>query len=213
MRLSDVKALIIPQEFGTNDSYSSDSISFVADQLDDVQFKYGMTKFVLMFNEEEVIKIPFDGEFYYTNEDNDEEAFTPFREHEDYCALEEEIYIKACDAGVGAAFAETRFLFNTINGTPAYISERVLPLTSNESYNFIHSSADSREKARALLSKSNAGMPREWLASVIEYYGSDFADKLIAFINKEDLYDFHSGNLGFRKDGSPVLLDYSGYDE
>ena len=38
-------------------------------------------------------------------------------------------------------------------------------------------------------------------------------DKLVKFILDENIRDLHSDNIGFREDGSPVILDYSSYDE
>ena len=37
--------------------------------------------------------------------------------------------------------------------------------------------------------------------------------ELIKFIYDLGLEDFHNGNIGFRKNGAPVLLDYSDYNE
>ena len=53
--------------------------------------------------------------------------------------------------------------------------------------------------------------PIEWTAMALEYYGEEVVKKLFNFIEKEGIDDLHWGNVGIRKDGSPVLLDYSGF--
>ena len=59
----------------------------------------------------------------------------------------------------------------------------------------------------------NIRIHREWLARAIEYYGEAAVNDLLAFIELEGINDFHTENIGFREDGSPVILDYSGYRE
>ena len=40
----------------------------------------------------------------------------------------------------------------------------------------------------------------------------ELVKKLFDFIKKEGIDDLHWGNVGIRKSGAPVLLDYSGFN-
>ena len=37
-------------------------------------------------------------------------------------------------------------------------------------------------------------------------------DKFIDFLVAFDINDLHQGNIGFRENGDPVLIDYSGFN-
>ena len=50
-----------------------------------------------------------------------------------------------------------------------------------------------------------------WLAAALKKYGKEKVDKFVDFINEFDVNDLHSANVGFRNNGDPVLIDYSGW--
>ena len=54
--------------------------------------------------------------------------------------------------------------------------------------------------------------PIEWLATAIECYGIALVENFIYFCKDNCLDDWHDGNYGWRKDGSPVVLDWAGFD-
>jgi hypothetical protein len=56
----------------------------------------------------------------------------------------------------------------------------------------------------------------QWVAVAIERYGKAMVDKLIDFLENNFpivVKDLHNGNIGFRKNGEPIILDFSGWNE
>jgi hypothetical protein len=217
MTINDVLNMTFPSNFGSGeDDIETDCICEVEYNLSTkykVSTAYGASKFVIFLNENEVAKIPFTGSYSYgwneeTEEtDYDEIVFDEFCT-KDYCAVEAAVYSDAVAAGVEQFFASTKFAGNTfIDKTPIYLSERVIPFDclDNEQRSC---SDDSRDKARKL----HGRCPIEWTGLAIEYYGETAVKKLFDFIEKEGIDDLHRGNVGIRKDGSPCLLDYSGFE-
>lgn len=225
MTLEDIKKLNIPDEFGCNendDSVVTSSIDEVEEQLH--QYKdapyttWGVSKFVILLNDDIVVKIPFTGR-HYDIEDNDydeweepEEGFEYFYSGIDYCLLEEEKYQEAVNAGLGFMFTKTEIGGKTANGKQFYVSERVIPYRSSDN----HARNDSKEIVKTISSKYKKGWEfnSNWLGLVYEYYGEETVKALLQFVEDADMNDFHGGNLGFRAcNGAPVILDYSGFDE
>lgn len=216
MTINDVLNMTFPSNFGSGeDDIETDCICEVEADLDryKVRTAYGASKFIIFLNDNEVVKIPFSGSYSYGwNEeaeetDYDEIVFDEFCT-KDYCAVEAAVYSDAVAAGVGQFFASTKFVGKTfIDKTPIYISERVIPFDclNNEERKY---SRDSYNKAGKMCGRT----PVEWTAMALEYYGEEAVKKLFDFIEKEVIDDLHWGNVGIRKDGSPCLLDYSGFN-
>jgi len=210
MTYQDVLKLNIPEQFGLNedDDWGGD-LDFVVDQFkeEDIRYDNGCSKFVIFLNDDEVVKIPFNGYHYYNDED-EEEGFCEFN-NSDYCDIEAEIYQDAVVAGLSHFFAKTVFAgFTEKTHYPIYLSERVIPFEDKD-YESIKPSEDSVNKANNMITSISS----RWLACAIDYYGQEEVSRLVDFIREERVGDFHAGNVGFRKDGAPVLLDYSGYNE
>ena len=215
MTVKDILNISFPAEFGSDeDGEETYAIEDVYDQLDStIETAYGASKFVIFLNDEEVIKVPFNGCFWY---DDDEEGGMRFDEfnNNDYCATEAAVYADAVALGVEKFFASTKYYGSTIDHTPIYIAERVYSFYENDDIRHkTESSEESNKKAMEINKESHLHFSAEWLAKAIEFYGVDAINDLVAFIELEHINDFHNGNLGFRKDGSPVILDYSGYEE
>lgn len=216
MTINDVLNMTFPSNFGTGeDDIETDCICEVEAYLEEykVRTAFGASKYVIFINDEEVVKIPFTGSYSYGwDEENDETdydtlVFDAFHT-EDYCMVEASIYSDAIVAGVERFFASTKFAGSTfIDKTPIYISERVIPFDTlnNEERSY---SRDSYLKAGKMCGRC----PVEWTAMAIEFYGEEAVKKLFNFIEKEGIDDLHWRNVGIRKDGSPCLLDYSGFD-
>ena len=208
--------LDIPFTFGCydDDSAPTESIEYLFSQLDtEEESSWGATKFVIFpENKNIVIKIPFNGFYKYDSEEQ-EEYFDPFF-LSDYCAKEAAIYKKAERKGIKKLFAKTKYGGMTSNNeTPFYISERVFCYENfyeEENFKDKKPSKESFEKAKK---NSINGLPSRWLAIAYEYYGDTIVKKLLDFIAEEDINDLHDGNVGFRKNGAPVIFDYSGYSE
>jgi len=218
MTVNDILNLVIPLEFGSDeDGEETSSMEKVYDQLNEsVETAYGASKFVIFLNKDEVIKIPFNGCYWYNyDEKGDCDICFEHFMNEDYCATEEEVYEKAVYEGLEKFFASTKFCGRSKNGVPVYISERVYTFYSNEEAREKTDdfSDNSLEIAKELKSKVPTRLSQEWVARAIEYYGDELVKKLFNFIDKEDISDLHMENVGFRRNGAPVILDYSSYRE
>lgn len=210
MTADDILNIAFPEDFGSDeDGYDTASIEEVYEQLNSsVETAYGASKFVIFINGEQVVKVPFNG--YYCEGEDDNYYFNEFV-HKDYCAIEEAVYEKAVEAGVGEFFASTEYYGESVNGTPIYISERVQNFYTYEDKPSI--SISSQEKTNKLLEHFYTLLPFTWIALAIDYYGLEKVEKFIKFVDEENICDLHGDNIGFRKDGAPVLLDYSSYLE
>ena len=219
MTVQDILNMEIPIEFGTDDEGEfTPSMDSVVDNIDNTEFAFGATKFVIFINEKEVVKIPFNGTFWYDyNEDDETETLRFWDFHtKDYCAVEADIYDEAEEEGLEEFFASTKYIGQSINGKPIYISERVIPFNDNneevkEKTNSY--TKENLETADTLRDEFRTRLSSEWIARAIEYYGFDRVLELLDFIDMENICDLHSNNIGFRINGAPVIFDYSSYWE
>lgn len=213
LSLKEILDIDFPDNFGT---YEGDYEGDTPKGLYDDEVAYGMSKYVIFFDDDSVIKIPFNGEWFYNcdcEEEGGEEYYFDEFYCKDYCAVEEEIYNRAYNEGLEMFFAATEFIGTGKCGKPFYKSERVLCLDSDEGYDFAkrhNPSQGSKDKANKHACQTP--LPFGWLARAYEYYEEALVDRLIEFIDENNIDDLHDGNLGFRKDGAPVLLDYSGFN-
>jgi len=214
MRVEDFKTIIVPENFGGfyGGDWSDEMIN-VLNQLSCLEdgegetWSYGASKMVFYIDAETVVKLPFQGliDDDYDQEDG-EFIFHEF-ESGNYCQIEEEIYDAAVDEGLEMFFAGTRFGGFTANGYPFYISERVNQCGGKAP------SQNSLKRADEMSMYSMGEFSRFWLARAIEWYGEELVGRLIDFVNDQRINDLTGGNTGYRADGAPVLLDYSGFRE
>ena len=91
-----------------------------------------------------------------------------------------------------------------------YIQEKVQPFD----YSDIEGTEESLKKARSMKGRYYCGNS-EWRAVVIDNYGEEFWMRFIDWAEGRSLAflrDMHSGNIGYRFDGTPVILDLAGFD-
>lgn len=210
MTIADVKDLEIPEKFGCDeDNMETDAVDYVLDQLDEtVDTTWGASKFIIFFDgSEQIVKIPFSGEYCW-NIDIEEEDFCDFNTS-DYCAVEASLYANAVVQGVEKFFARTIYGGVTKKGTPYYISDKV-QVYENIINKVKMPSEKNIEKAKTYWRYTD--LSEDWIARALEWYGEEEVEKLMKFILEEHICDLHSGNVGFREDGAPVILDYSGFD-
>ena len=215
MTLADVMNIDFPEQFGTFEKDEEvGSIEEVYAQIDaSTTTALGASKFIIFLNDYEVAKIPFNG--YWTERWNaeadeyDEDLVFEYYNTTDYCAIEADIYKKAVSAGVECFFAETRFEGRTFSHTPIYVSERVYSWEDREKEELCVPSEDSMRKAEE---QKYSRLPRKWIAKAYEMYDEELVDNFLSFVEEENISDLHRGNLGYRADGSPCILDYSGFD-
>ena len=218
------KLALIPAEFGAdieNDYFP------VAEELGwkieketgiSIEVYHGVSKMAIIIPGcSLVIKIPFNGQWRYEEKYNEEteeyeegeDYFDPFYEYEDYCALEEEVYNNAEEAGYEQYLAETKF-YKAIKNAYVYVQERVYTLYSDKAST---PSEDSRKKIDARNGEYLGN--KDWSACFIDFFGEEVFEKFYHYcVYESDVCiadDLHSANIGFRVDGSPVILDYSGW--
>ena len=203
--LDEIKKIPFPDQFGIPDE--DNDILNIPDRLQRESYNHGVSKLVIFLNESEVIKIPLNGIFEYCYE-YDEYVFNPFHT-EDYCAVEENIYYEAESEGIEEFFAKTEYVGQADCGTLIYKSERVLPYYCENTLEMRRKVPSNEAKDSA--NKVDTPLPFDWLVRAYDYYGEEKVKHLISFIEEHDLHDFHSDNVGFRKNGAPVILDYSDY--
>ena len=223
LSIDDFKKITIPDEFGINESDDDITyeLEYVTSQLkklhpaDHFIWCFGMSKYVVLLDNL-VVKIPFNGTFDYgiedeeTGEYSDEIYFQPFLHTSDYCSIEEEIYLKAAEAGLGNFFAATIKYDNTADGTPYYVSERVTKMYDEDAI-VRRPSRRSQEIIKKKKEYKFVGINKTWLACALDRYGKKAVDAFLSFVKENKINDLHADNIGFRDNGDPVLLDYSSY--
>ena len=131
-----------------------------------------------------------------------------FFQDDNYCEVETFLTEQAQKENIDCCFAKT-FFIGTYKGFKIYCSEYVDTLMSNpDVYDSIRVSEKS--KYRASLVKN---CELEDIAEFYECYGDDIVNKLLGFINKYDIKDFHCENIGVTKDAMIKIIDYSSFNE
>ena len=57
-------------------------------------------------------------------------------------------------------------------------------------------------------------MNTEWIAICLDKYGKSKVERFLYYCENIDLDildDIHNGNYGYRTNGTPCIIDYSGY--
>lgn len=188
---------------------------FVPMALDDMRgllCSAGCSKSVYKLKDDDdfVIKIPFNG--YYEIDER-----IPFSganclwgtefslaSEWDYCDVESLVYCAAESLGLEEFFAKTEYIGDFMSH-PIYISKCAEKFCLPD-YRYRNDySKDIIDK-----SKKKKEMDYDIIACLILDHGEEKVDKLLEFINKIGLNDFHTGNFGI-VDGKIRLIDYSGY--
>lgn len=212
----------VPEKFGW-DEYSTEeeNTKIVSEALKDAKVAggayRGATKAVAVVSGcSSVLKVPYSGKWDY-DESVHCDYFTRFKgadnseDHNwDYCLTEYEVYEAAKENGLDIFFPKTEIMGECESGT-IIKQERVLdfyeycPISKDETIEFVNS--DIRYYFFA---------DSSWVAAAIERHGLAMVDKLIDFLDSKFpniIEDLHNGNIGFRENGDPVILDFSGWNE
>lgn len=188
------------------------------------EYRHGVSKAVFIFNNLNfVIKIPFNGSWECDYDfDKDSERIIEISRYwynfmtEDYCEKELSKYTKAKEKGLEVFFAAIDNFTLSENRKPIYIQEKVIPFYEYEKENEIFITEEHETLAKKLRCNFRSRLFDKWIAAAIKYYGFDLTEKFLSFVEKEDCEigaDLHTENYGFRENGTPCLLDYSGWEE
>lgn len=226
--LEMVRPLRLPESFGLDEYDNTDTVcDLIYEQLNGhieggFELNCGASKLVIVPADYSfVIKIPFNGFFVeYYNDDTEEydEVFTKFEGAcddmpDDYCYDECNKINIIEEHGFGDLVPEMRYL-TEIDGFSIYLQEKV------KTYDSITTTDAAQAKAQEEDKEYHYG-PLEWRALSLEYYGQAFWERFIDWCKEyfgdseyhtcELLSDLHSGNVGVRYDGRPVIFDVSGF--
>ena len=206
------------EDFGEETEECYEIIDFLREAMNfRCPWNYGATKLVLApHNKDYVIKIPFKYEYV-----NDDEPYCGaykigLNEQElnfgwDYCGLEEALYQKAKERGIEKLFAETKCIGEYL-GHPIYIQEKCTIFNYSKDYS--NYSLAKRKRSEKLCNDNDFPCFHScWLSDVLDYYETEHEFiELNKFIKDFDIRDLHSGNVGYKADGCPVLVDYSDFN-
>ena len=147
-----------------------------------------------------VLKIPFE--------------FSKNSEMDNACHDEIKTYQSAKEAGVEKVFLETWFIGFLENGRPVYCQTKAdytsnsLPENKKKKYERITRTVTENMRGKVTRGMYDHSVNRLWVEMFISLYGKNFARKFEAWTKETHLTDFHSGNIGYRKD-KPIVLDYN----
>lgn len=224
--LEELKKLPVPEDFGQYEdngdlTYGTEDyvreIYRIAEKCGiQVSTDYGCTQFVIITSSKDVYKIPFRG-MMYRNYKEDENGDTDWDNYEDeletyrvdHTARAEELYQKAEVARVEDIFSEVAFVGFSSNRYPIYQQEWACTYLDSEP----EVSEESTTKANKMKEKTYIPFTAEWLAVAIQYFGEEYIEKVIKFIDTENIEDLHRNNYGFDKFGIPTIYDYSSFIE
>ena len=218
--------LTVPVEFGGDfDRDEYDILYIWCEEIKEAlkfphTYAHGVSKVAFIFNNFDwVVKIPFNG--YYDmcwdeeSEDYEEMIWYPFECAADgwnYCNTELLKYEQLEAKGLECFLAETRFLCHSANNYPIYIQEKVIPYNEDKEERTPSKKSLSIVKEKKIQSR----LSKTWVATAIGFYGEEKTLEFLNYIAQIDIEmgaDLHEGNYCFRADGSPCLLDYSGWCE
>ena len=212
----------VPKKFGWDDyDTEEENTAVISEALRDAKVAggayRGATKAVAVVSGcSSVLKVPYSGKWDY-DESVDCDYFTRFegadnsKDHNwDHCLTEYEVYEAAKENGLDIFFPKTEIMGECESGT-IIKQERVLDF-----YEYCSISEDRTIELVYLDAKYCDLIDSQWIAAAIERYGKAMVDKLIDFL--EDNFpivveDLHNGNIGFRENGEPIILDFSGWNE
>ena len=215
-----VSVLSLPENFGCDEDNDFDTFP-IETQIEDVVdgdffVTNGVSKLVILVDDLPfAIKIPFNGKYEYSWEDDSTPVWCPFYYSKssfrdwDYCGVELEYTAEIKDNGYGM-FVPNMMHLCTVCGFDVFVQEKVLPLCENKKA--YGATAASRKKAEECRGIFNV----DWAARAIDIYGVDNFIKFCDWANDrfpDMMADMHSGNYGYRENGDPVLLDLSGFND
>lgn len=230
----------IPEQFGPD---NEDDYCGMSDVLHhalytrgiEVEIYNGVSKLVIVpYGCSLVIKVPFNGSWYYGEKYNEEEDEWEYSEEEnfaefeyandtdnyemrnwDYCENELYKYEVAVEDGFEEVFPVTTFYdyIKTRSGShPVYLQEKCEVFGSTchkEDHKPSQKASDSFKSNR---DKYTSRMSDKWVMNLIDAYGEDRTKEIIDYFNSTFISDdLHNDNIGYNSKGMPVVIDWSGW--
>lgn len=134
----------------------------------------------------------------------------------DHCLTEIIFYNRIIKkSGYSNFFMKTNKLCSTKNNFPIYLQKQIITLNSDDAHGI--ESSISEKSLNELREEINCikgcffELPFHFLYFVREMTSLKKALDLDNFIQKTEIRDLWRGNLGYRKNGAPVILDYAGF--
>ena len=186
----------------------------------DAKIKFGMSKFVIISSKlNNVIKVPFFGIYDYCynrsikdidfeDDNGDQYIYSSFITN--YCQEEYEKYCDLWEQNLDCFVAKTHQYKK--DNIEVYLQEKIRP--NNNYINSRIPSAASRQTVSKWVQEDKACIDNDWLATCIDIYGESKTERFLDYCNNEDpdiIDDLHDGNIGYRFNGTPAILDYTGF--
>lgn len=177
-----------------------------------VVINYGMTKMVIIAPSlgEVVIKIPFNG-FYSFEEGTRFWYRLPYGSYS-YCMSEYKKFCKLKHLNLKGFLAKTIF-YEERDGVCIFLQERVNP--RDEMIKAPHYSFESQEIVEKWQKMNTFPiLDAEWTAACIDKYGKFKTEKFLYYCMDFDndlIEDWRDENIGYRNNGTPVILDYANF--
>ena len=216
----------LPDRFGVD--IDNDSTPLDIDMIEeavhgadpDADIRSGVSKLVIISDNigDVVIKIPFNGYLEEPIDDTDEEDDWHYFEGAsstdctDYCLAEYEKFQELQNEHLNCFVAKTEFYVERC-GVRVFVQEKVTP--ENDSWRTPQASKASETIANEWYDEGRFYINPDWIANCIDQYGTVQVQRFLdycKYVDPDILGDVHSGNYGYREDGSPVILDYSNYN-
>ena len=132
------------------------------------------------------------------------------------CEIEVMVYKLAEKYGLHHFFAPAAQLasFNcSLGEIPIYVMKKVVvdeDRVSDHFYSLYDEDSEDEEDVSEWY-ENNFDEIDATMQAFVDYYGGAEADILQNFLNKVDINDIHSGNVGYDEDDNLIIIDYAGY--
>ena len=132
------------------------------------------------------------------------------------CEIEVMVYKLAEKYGINHFFAPAAQLasFNcSLGEIPIYVMKKVVvdeDRVSDHFYSLYDEDSEDEEDVSEWY-ENNFDEIDATMQAFVDYYGGAEADILQNFLNKVDINDIHSGNVGYDEDDNLIIIDYAGY--
>lgn len=130
-----------------------------------------------------------------------------------YCDAEWQKYKNLRKIGLDCFVAKT-YPFVEINGFKCFIQEKAVAENEANGNETSRVTFASRQKAESLNSEFHCDLNESWLGLCIEIFGAKKVRRFMKYaenVDHEILSDMHSGNYGYRPNGTPCILDFAAF--